>query len=233
MAQKINPTSLRLGITQLWSFNIQSYGKTSKSYFLSFHRYILFFFFLKKIFNLIGLVMSYQQWQIKKKNIISLKIYYIEPLITLNNNFAQFHLKIQNTLKKILLKKVKISYYLVDFPFMSRDLLYSYSKYFISEKKITKKVLWNLFKFMESHLNSLKLVYTPRGIKVLKLKGFKIRIAGRIDDSKNQMAKSLNLSKGDSCLTSVEDYIVYSASTLYSKSGTCGLKIWLFYELIY
>nr|WCH57943.1 ribosomal protein S3 [Hypnea marchantiae] len=233
MAQKINPTSLRLGITQLWTFNVQFYGKSFKSYFLSLHKYLKLFLFLKKISDLTGFIINYQQLKIKSQKIVLLKIYYTESFSILNKNFFQFHLKIRDLLKKVFLKKVRISYYLIDFPFISKNLLYSYSKFCASENQIVKKVLWNLYRFLEVHLNSSKVVYTPKGIKILKLKGFKIRISGRIDDSKNQMAKSLNLKIGNSCLTSLSDYIVYSASELYSKSGTCGIKIWLFYEFIY
>nr|WCH57679.1 ribosomal protein S3 [Hypnea cryptica] len=233
MAQKINPTSLRLGTTQLWIFNLQCYGKSFKVYFSLLQKYIQSVLFLKKISEQMGFSLNYQQWKIKGKDSIELNIYYTQPFFILNKDFNQFRDKLKNTLNKILQGGVKMSYYLVTSSLLSRDLLCFYGKFLASENWVIKKVLWNLSKFLEVHLNSLKLTYTTQGIKILKLKGFKIKISGRIDDSKMQMAKSLNLSIGNSCLTSLRNYIIYSNNALYTKSGVCGIKIWLFYESVY
>nr|WCH57631.1 ribosomal protein S3 [Hypnea wynnei] len=233
MAQKINPTSLRLGISQLWTSNIQFYGKSFKLYFFLFHYCIKSFIFLKRISNSIGFLIHYQQLKIKKYNPIILNIYYTQPFFVLKADSTRFYNKIQNTLSKFFSKKLCIGFYLMGFPLLSSNLLYSYSQFLVFENLTAKRILWNLSKLLEMHLNSLKIIHTSRGVKILKLKGFKIQIAGRIDDSKTQMAKRLNLNVGSSCLTSLQDYIIYSKSILYSKSGTCGVKIWLFYEFVY
>nr|WCH57823.1 ribosomal protein S3 [Hypnea edeniana] len=232
MAQKINPTSVRLGISQLWASNIQFYGKSFKSYFLLVHYYIRAFFLLKKISNVTGFVINHQQWRIKKSTTISLNLYYSQSFFSSNRDFIEFYKKVQNTLIILFRQKIDICLYLMFFPSLSKNLLHSYSQFLTSESLVAKQILWNFFKLLNRHLNSLKLVYTPQGIKVSKLKGFKIQIVGRIDDSKTQMAKSLNLKVGNSCLTSLQDSVVYSRSVLYSKSGICGLKIWLFYEFV-
>nr|WCH57703.1 ribosomal protein S3 [Hypnea musciformis] len=233
MAQKINPTSLRLGTTQLWVFNIQSYGKPFKTYFSLLQKYLQSVLFLRKVSESTGFCLNYQQWKVKRKDSIELNIYYTQSFFILNKNFIKFCVKLENTLNKIFLNEIKIYYYLVIPSFLSKNLLCSYSKFLVSENWVIKKVLWNLSKFLEAHLNSSKLIYTAQGIKIIKLKGFKIKLSGRIDDSKTQMAKSLNFSIGNSCLTSLQNYIVYSGNSLYSKSGICGIKIWLFYEFIY
>nr|WCH58015.1 ribosomal protein S3 [Hypnea brasiliensis] len=230
MAQKINPISVRLGISQLWMVNSQFYGKSFKSYFVLLHYYLRSFSFLKIISNVEGFSINHQQWHINKLGNIKLYIYYIQSFFILHTNFITFYNKIQSTLNKLFKNKIQICFYLVSFPFLSKNLLYSYSQFLVSENLSPKKILWNFSILLKRYLHSTKLVYTPQGIKISRLKGFKIQISGRLDDSKTQMAKSLNLSVGRLCLTSLQDFVIYSTSILYNKSGTCGLKIWLFYE---
>nr|WCH57919.1 ribosomal protein S3 [Hypnea nidifica] len=230
MAQKINPTSVRLGISQLWLSNIQFYGKSFKLYFLSFHYYLRSFLFLRKVSNIMGFIIYHQQWKITKLGSIVLNLYYGQSFFVLDKNFLEFYKKIQKTFNILFLKKIEISFYLLTFSPLSKNLLHSYSQFLGSNNLTSKKILWNISILLNKYLNSSKLVYTPKGVKVFKLKGFKIQISGRIDDSKTQMAKSLNLNVGISRLTSLEDSIVYITNVVYSKSGICGLKIWLFYE---
>lgn len=232
MAQKINPTSVRLGISQLWMSSIQFYGKSFKSYFLLLHHYRRSFLFLKKVASATGFIINHQQWKIKKSKVIVLNIYHTQSFFVSNANFAKFYGQIQKTLITLFKNNIRICFYLMCVPFLSKNLLYSYSQFLASENLAAKKILWNLSKLLDGYINSLRLIYTPQGFKISKLKGFKIQIVGRIDDSKTQMAKSLNLNVGNLCLTSLEDSVIYSTSILYNRSGTCGLKIWLFYELI-
>nr|WCH57775.1 ribosomal protein S3 [Hypnea flava] len=232
MAQKINPTGVRLGISQLWVSSIQFYGRSFKSYFLLLQYYIRSFLFLKKLSNVTGFLINYQQWRIKKSNDIALNIYYTQSFFAVNNNFVKFYNQIQNTLGVLFKKRIGICFYLTASPFLSKNLLYSYSQFLTRESLVAKKILWSFSKLLSEHLNSLRLISTPQGLKISKLKGFKIQLVGRLDDSKTQMAKSLNLNIGNLGSTSLGDFIVYSASALHSKSGTCGLKIWLFYELV-
>nr|WCH57799.1 ribosomal protein S3 [Hypnea spinella] len=232
MAQKINPTSARLGISQLWAYNTQFYGKSFKSYFLLFHYYMQSFWFLKKISNATGFIINHQKWKITQYADIVVNIYYTESFFALKKDIIEFYNLVQSTLNILFKNKVKTCFYLMPHFSLSHNLLYSYSQFLASEGLVAKKILWTFSKLLHEYLNSLRLVYTPQGLKICKLKGFKIQIVGHIDDSKTQMAKSLNLSVGNSCLTSLQDSILYSPSVLYSKSGTCGLKIWLFYEFI-
>nr|WCH57655.1 ribosomal protein S3 [Hypnea sp.] len=228
MAQKINPTSLRLGILQLWMLNIPFYGKSFKPFFLLYHNYLNSYKFLKKLFNLNGFTIIHQQWKIQGSN-IKLNIYYTKLFFS-NCNYFKFYKLIYKILDKLFFKKIKIYFYLLPTTFLSNNLLHAYSNYLIYNNASIKKVLWNLSKILEYKVGSLKVISTNLGVKCLELKGYKICISGRIDNSKTQMAKSINFQKGYLCSTSLYNHIIYSKSPLYTKSGVCGVKIWLFYE---
>nr|WCH57967.1 ribosomal protein S3 [Calliblepharis sp.] len=229
MAQKINPTSLRLGILQLWTSNIQFYGNSFRVYFLLFHNYLKLYWFLKKLSNLEGYGIIYQKWKITKFG-IKLNIYYTKLFFLSDQNFIKFYKNIYKILNKIFLNQAGLIFFLVPALFLSNNLLYFYGQYLINQKISINKVLWNFSKILEREIGSKKLIYTKFGIKILELQGFKISISGRIDDSKTQMAKKLNFGVGNLCLTTLHSYIAYSQSTFYTKSGTYGIKTWLFYK---
>ena len=51
MAQKINPISFRLGITQVWNSTLQIYGKSFSGYFLLLHKQLQIQNFIKRYFQ--------------------------------------------------------------------------------------------------------------------------------------------------------------------------------------
>ena len=78
-------------------------------------------------------------------------------------------------------------------------------------------------------LNSAKILTSKTGLKVLKFKGFKLKLSGRFEESKNQMSKTLEQTSGSISLLSTSSYIEFSTLNINSKLGVCNIKIWLFY----
>ena len=94
-----------------------------------------------------------------------------------------------------------------------------------SLKKILKRVTFVL----NSCLNSKKIVYNNKGPILLRLRGFKIKISGRFDNTRNQMSKMLSNGGGNLPLSKLNSYIEYHNSKIYTNSGLNNLQVWLFY----
>ena len=104
--------------------------------------------------------------------------------------------------------------------------------YLSSQKRSsTKKILQLVYKTLKSRSNSVQIKYTINGLKIAELKGFKIEISGCFESSRSQMAKTIKCNFGTIPLTKLNGYIDYSSSTFFTKFGSCGLKVWLFYVL--
>ena len=78
---------------------------------------------------------------------------------------------------------------------------------------------------LESQINSNKICYFKSGILTVKLKGYKIRLSGRLEGSKTQMAKSIEQVEGSLPLTSIKNYVEYKKAEIYTKSGICGIQV--------
>nr|YP_010726688.1 ribosomal protein S3 [Cystoclonium purpureum f. stellatum]WDY85175.1 ribosomal protein S3 [Cystoclonium purpureum f. stellatum] len=228
MAQKINPISFRLGIVQLWNTNIQIYGKSYKFYFYIFHKYLQIYKYLTKLFYLYGFIINSQEWKLEK-NKIKLHIFYSKIFFQTEVKDIIVIKKIFSLIKKFLFYKIELFLYF-NLSLLSINLFVAYTQNLIDENVSSKKIIWTLSKILESYLNSKKIIYHKNGILKLKLKGFKIQLSGRLDNSKTQMAKKYEYVSGYLPLTYIKSHIVYSSNELYTKSGICGIKLWLFYE---
>nr|YP_009774151.1 ribosomal protein S3 [Caulacanthus okamurae]QIZ74768.1 ribosomal protein S3 [Caulacanthus okamurae] len=227
MAQKINPLSFRIGTIQLWNSHLQTYGKLKHSYSSILNGYLNSYEYLNRIFSLSGFLVDHQEWKIGKSS-VKLNVYYQTfPYALVQKNFE----KILSLLKVLFLGKIFLRLYLKSPWSLSNTLVASYVQYLMSVNTPSKRILLNLKKFLIIHMNSKKISFFKYGIVNLKLTGFKLHISGRIEDSKNQMAKSLEEASGSLPLTSMKRYVVYTKDHIYTKSGVCGLKVWLFYEI--
>nr|UVF63039.1 ribosomal protein S3 [Synarthrophyton patena] len=226
MSQKINPISNRLGILQIWSVILSKYGKNFKYYnkvlyvYFNILIYINHFFKNSKVF-------------IDNVNIQFLqKITLINIITFFPNNYNCF-------LKSIDLAKV-VSYWLnipVIINFYKKDsitnssfLLVNYTIFLILQGAPIKVLFQNIYKILKDQSSNFKLIYTVYGIKKIQLRGFKIKLSGCFEMSRSQMSKTVKCNFGSLPLTKLNGYIEYSHNTLYTKFGSCGLKIWLFYE---
>lgn len=226
MAQKINPISFRLGVTQLWNLNFQVYGQTFKFYTSILHKYLKIYKFLNRLFYLSNFSLNYQEWKISRSK-IKISIFYS---VLLFNNKTQNFRYLLKIIRFWFIENVCIYPYLKVSWSLSDSLLIAYIRYLLKKNVTLKKVVWNLNKFLKLYLNSKKLCYFRHGILRLHLKGFKIKISGRFDNSKNQLAKSFEQSAGHLPLTCLKSYVIFFNEKIYTKSGTCGLKVWLYYE---
>lgn len=230
MTKKINPISLRLGLSQVWEIAIQSYGKFNSCYV----KFIFKQLQIEKTINRIiysnkFLIHDQEFWYIENK--LLLNIYFTE----LSTNHLDKYLSLIKKLSKVIfnwfLVKICIKIYKRTNLITTTNLITNYALYLFAQNKNPNKVLWQICLFLKKHLNSYKIVYSTRGIRLIYLKGFKVRIVGRFDNTKSQMAKSIQQSSGPMSLVSLKNHVEFIQETLYTKLGSCGLQIWLFYEI--
>lgn len=226
MSQKINPISFRLGLSQVWNSTFQLYGKN-----LSFYTNFLYLKsvlnnYIKRYFNSKQIFLGSIHWFILKEKVILLITY----KSYFNNNFPKlyklnFLLHFLNNwnLKLYLLKQMSW----VNTP----NLIISYILYNRKKNFTLKKTLKRVIFVLSTHLNSKKIIYNTKGPISLKLKGFKIKISGRFDNTRNQMAKTLSNSKGHLPLSKLNSYVEYHNTEIYTTSGLNNLQVWLFYTI--
>ena len=82
-----------------------------------------------------------------------------------------------------------------------------------------------MYSFLKLQSKITRIEYTTSGIRLMKLKGFRLEISGCFDSTRSQMAKKLKYNFGQVPLTLLNGYIDYSSHTLFTKSGSCGFKI--------
>lgn len=225
MSQKINPISFRLGLFQVWNITMTTYSKKTDFYYLQKKQILenyLKTFFLKKKIHLGNIY-----WVISPKK---------SSLLAICSESFKSLIQIKTTLKKlsILLNKVfKISFniYLVKHSrwSSSSELIKGYILFNVSQNLPLKNVLKNTSKLISSQLGTKKVLYTIRGPLNLKLQGFKYQLSGRFDNSRNQMTKTIKYTKGTLPMPSICTYVEYSQTHIYTKSGVCGLHVWLTY----
>ncbi|MGH1163428.1 hypothetical protein ACQVTW_31165 [Bacillus mycoides] len=88
-----------------------------------------------------------------------------------------------------------------------------------------KKIAAILTILLKSNLNTKILAFNLYGPCFLILRGYKIKLSGRLDDQKNQMAKHFTLKKGSLTLTNLNSYVDYKNINLNTKLGVCNIKI--------
>ena len=231
MAQKINPLSFRLGQFQVWKSFIQFYGKSFNQYTFIFHKYFQIQYLLIKLFLKSGLILDYQESKISK-NRVFFNLYYFKTPRSKKIIDKTFFQKISKIIKRWFWMEAIIYFYFKPKVKSTTSLIIFFTKHLLVQNITTKRILWSLCKLLEIHLNSKKISSFKNGFMEVSLKGFRICLSGRIDGSKNQMAKSMEQSIGSLSLNSIHNYIEYKSERIYTKSGLCGLQIWLFYEII-
>lgn len=227
MAQKINPTSFRIGKQFPWIFVYQPYGKFLTKF--SFHHSLFgFFLFLNKLY-------------FSKKFSASSSINVLPKSFFVVTNFLDLKLLkpsvLENKESQILLypknwypKNSKFKLFISNNYFYSAQILTFYFRSLLSYNSNFRKSSLILVKLLSQQINKNKLIYSKFGIKKIKFKGFKIKISGRFENSKTQMSKKLEQTIGSLSLLSVNSYIEFFDLNICSKLGVCSFKIWLFYQ---
>ena len=227
MSQKTHSLSNKIGIIRTWNLTFSKYGKNFKSYNKFLYNY-------KYIFKYINCLCQ-------KEHLLLEKINVIKCFNQININL--FISSLQNSsiinIKKSLLRTILfwinssciLSIYKNVNYGSSAFLLNNYINYlFLQKTNSPKKVLQLIYKVVKSQVKITQFKYTIYGIKKLKLKGFKIQISGCFEASRSQMSKVIKCNFGQIPLMKLNGYIDYSSNTFFTKFGSCGLKIWLFYE---
>lgn len=229
MAQKINPISFRLGITQVWNSTIQVYGKSFNIYFLILQKQIQIQEYLIRFFQLNNFLLNYQEWKIHK-NKIFLNVYYSLSFYSKTTRNLLFLKQLSELISRWFSNEIFIRFYLKPQWSSTSNLIVAYTQYLLEQKTTPKKIIWNLCKFLKAYMKSTKISYFKFGVLKTSLTGFKIRLSGRFDDS-NQMAKKFEQTVGSLSLTNLESFIEYSNKEIPTKSGICGIQVWLFYSI--
>lgn len=226
MSQKINPISFRLGLSQVWNNTFQLYGKNLPPYISFLYLKLTLYNYLRRYLNSKQVFLGSLYWFILKDKIVLLIIYescFNSNLLKLEKLNLFLHFLTNWNLKLYLLKQTSW----VNTPALIISyILYNRKKNF-SLKKILKRVTF----ILNSRLNSKKIVYNTKGPIFLRLKGFKIKISGRFDNTRNQMSKTLSNSGGNLPLSKLNSYIEYHNSKIYTNSGLNNLQVWLFYTI--
>nr|YP_010199836.1 ribosomal protein S3 [Hydropuntia urvillei]UAD89844.1 ribosomal protein S3 [Hydropuntia urvillei] len=229
MTRKINPKSLRLGLTQVWDLTIQNYNK--------FDSYILFIFKWLQINSVITRILRSNEFLISDKEFLYmgdklfLNVYIPNSILESNDKyFLTLH-----ELSKILVNCFSLKIYpriykKVNSTTMS-NLILSYAIYLFEYNNNPNKILWQICQLLKGHLDNGRVIYCTKGIRMVYLKGFKIQLVGRFDNTKSQMARSIQYNLGSLALVSLKSYVEFSHKDLHTKLGSCGLKVWLFYEI--
>lgn len=229
MSQKINPIKNKLGILQTWSDQFTKYGYIFKNYkkFVQAKNYS--FVYLKRyLYKNKLLIENIEFKQLTYQFMIKISVFKLKqnsPIpkskyVVLNNlsNWLNFPIKL------VLYQKTNLS--------NSSCLISNYVFHLLLQKRSSvKQILQVLYSILKKQSYQTKLIFTVKGLQLIKLKGFKIEITGCFEASRSQMAKTLKCNFGSSPLTKLNGYIDYSSTRFFTKFGSCGLKLWLFYEL--
>lgn len=227
MSQKINPISFRLGLFQVWNDTIPIYNKKNNFYLLNQKNNLENY--LNSLFSKMKIYLG--------SSILVLSSSKVLVVITYSD-YKNLSLQLPNLVRH-LNNTVKKLFYVPAFVYLVKYTSWSSSSelvkfYLLSENSKTlsiKNVLQNTSKIILNQLGTKKSVYTSKGPVLLKLSGFKLKLSGRFDNSRNQMTKTIKYSKGSLPMPSINTYSEYSHVRIHTKSGVCGLGIWLTYTI--
>lgn len=223
MSKKNKPTIIRLGIHSVKTLINQNYGK-------SYNLYIYNFFFQQNLHNFVN------QYFTKQKSFYSyIEVLWLKNLILINLHYIKnmqylYFIKIMN--KFFFKKKICVRLYKKNITNTTSLLLSSYSDFLIKKNITIKKKLLLLIAILNKTINTYKIVYTKQGPIKLVMLGYKITLSGRVENTKNQMAKSISYNCGKISLITLNNQLDYLSTTVYTKLGTYSLSIWLYYKTI-
>nr|YP_010620143.1 Ribosomal protein S3 [Herposiphonia versicolor]WAX04179.1 Ribosomal protein S3 [Herposiphonia versicolor] len=229
MTKKTNLTGKCLTLTTYWLNFFQNF----ENFYILYSKYflisILFNSLLKKLvlfkktnfFHQINFLVS------SKKLIIILSVnskhHFLMQIIKdfwfliWLKNFSIFYLK-------LIVFSIKMFY-------LSKIFLEEYIFYLTNYFSFSPKKIFNMLNiFLLKNLNQESLSLSKRGIKIKRFIGFKIKLIGRYETSKNSMAKSVLIKSGKISSVSLKTCINFMNHYFYTKLGISNLKVWIFYS---
>nr|YP_009988337.1 ribosomal protein S3 [Gelidiella flabella]QNM39613.1 ribosomal protein S3 [Gelidiella flabella] len=232
MAQKTNPIGLRLGLTQVWDLALQNYGGKNKFYsnfilkqitlnnFLQYYLYSKASNFIDKAYV-----------ELDYKNIV-LRLSYTAKELAVNAQQLNFdERKVKEKLETIHICKTRIEIFHNYNFFITANLVAFYVKSLCEQKFSLKSIMLNLENFLKDNLDATKIVVLKNGVSVITFKGFRLRISGRFENTRNGMAKSYEQSYGSLSLIRLKNYVEFCSQPIFTKLGTCTFQVCLFYEI--
>ena len=231
MAQKINPMSFRLGLSQLWNSSQQKYGKNLFSYIKMLHNRFQVLQYIKSYSKEQNIIISIPESIIKKQKVVINLTYFSK-----NYDIIKILLQLQQDLSKTFpfwsKSPALVNIYKQSYWPSSADLLIGYIAFSLINDQQTKRLLVNIQKILSYFLLKEKIIYSSTGIIRVQLKGLKFMICGCFSTSAVQLSKSVSHNVGFLRLSELNNYVEYSYRKIYTKYGTCGLKVWFVYENI-
>lgn len=230
MTQKSNPLSLRLGILQLWTSSFQNYGNTLKLFPVLISKQLKIKYYLENFFNSNNHLINYKEFCCDNQTLFC-NIYFTKIS---QISVTYFHLKkITQVLTYWYNKNLILRFYYKSNWFYSIDFLMLYITYL--HVKLTyslKKIFMLLISLFAKLTNYKKISFLRIGFKKIQVKGFKIQVKGRFENTKNQMAKTINYKFGSLSLVNLENNVYYRKNCLNTKLGSCTVHVWLFYKIL-
>ncbi len=229
MSQKINPINNKLGTLQTWNYQFQKYGRTFKSY--------------NKFVQPKNYILTYIKYFLFQNNLLikNINLTYTIQQITINVFIFNLKYQLLKLEEKIILDTIsywlncpiKLLIYQTNELDTSSTLLNNYILYLFSSKTISiKQILYLVFNILKKHSEKIKFIHTIKGLQLVKFRGLKLEFTGCFESSRSQMSKTIKYNFGSIPLTKLNGYVEYSNNRLFTKFGSCGLKLWLFYELL-
>nr|YP_009559259.1 ribosomal protein S3 [Gelidium coulteri]QBA96106.1 ribosomal protein S3 [Gelidium coulteri] len=231
MAQKTNPTGLRLGVNQVWDSIVQNYGRNHKIYTNFVKKQFLFNYFLNQHPELRNTGLFSQNYLTLKYASNCIDFTHNVKILQTNDNFSKNSTEeIQLILKGINVAEANIKLFYISKSVFTANLLAIYAVYLFKRNLTLKKIITNLTLFLKRQLEVKKIVYLKNAPRELKLIGFKVRISGRFENTRNRMAKAYEQSVGSLSMVCLKNVIEFHNKIIYTKLGVCNLQIWLIYK---
>nr|YP_009488804.1 ribosomal protein S3 [Grateloupia filicina]AWD77498.1 ribosomal protein S3 [Grateloupia filicina] len=229
MAQKINPISLRLGLTQVWDSTSQNYGKLYNNYSIILHNQLQIYQFLNQFFKFNKLILGVNQFNYSEDT-LKLTTFYsgLTHHPDLDKNISA---KLSKSVSKWSESRTLVRFYSNSKWFSTVDLIFNYTWFLLKQNITLNKIFWNLCRILKTQIHSKKILHSTYGPIVGELQGFRICLSGRFDNSRNQMAKTIKYKAGSLPLMNLQSHVEFTNSEVHTKLGTCGVQLWLFYKI--
>lgn len=223
MPRKVNNNSVKLGLIKLWPIKLQKYGNNFSSYTYFFYNYKKIFSFIIRIFNLKILFLNKIEFlHVNHKFLI---------ILHTNNYKKEINNLILNYFSWFCFSEIfNIRFFINKSNILDVIFLYIHYLFYQLDYSV-KKILIILTTLLKKKINSEIIVLCKNGPNRLILKGFKIKLNGRLENQKNQMSKSLTIKIGTLTLSKLNSYSDYKNLNLNTKLGVCNFKLWMFYEI--
>nr|YP_009541989.1 ribosomal protein S3 [Neogoniolithon spectabile]AYR06659.1 ribosomal protein S3 [Neogoniolithon spectabile] len=215
-------------ILQTTKYNLNTYGSSFSRWKCSYYKLFYIYYYTHRLFHSL------------KYLLISLELRSNHNKLTITVTGYNFKKDlVWNKLKRVipLWQNVNLDLHLYNYntSINSALIIFNYIKYLTDIQKFSlKQAIQEIDVLIQSQNNNnhFKIIHTSKGLKRVGLIGYKIQIKGCYEASVNQMSKTSYSMWGRRPANTLNNHIEYSKGTLFTKYGSCGIKIWLFYTFL-